>query len=80
MSSPLTPMSWKLSSVKRQPLWHLAQAALVLNTTKPRLASGVMAASSPASQRSNGASGDTTPRSKVAMALATVSGATGSPG
>ena len=66
--------------MKRQPLWHLAQAALVLNTTKPRLASAADRVSSPAIQRSNGASGETMPRSKVAMALATVAGATGSPG
>src|SRR4051794_1117405 len=40
----------------------------------PRFASGLMALASPATQRSNGVVPDTRLRSKVAMALATVSG------
>ena len=32
-------MSWKLSSVKFQPLWQFEQAALVLNSKNPRFAS-----------------------------------------
>ena len=73
-------MSWKLSSVKRQPAWQVAQRALSLKSAKPRLASAEIASSSPSSQRSKGASPDTTVRSKLAIALATVPGAMPSPG
>jgi hypothetical protein len=53
------PMSWNDESVNAQPLWHAAQFALPLNRSKPRLAASLMAFSSPAIQRSNGASGET---------------------
>ena len=38
MSVLFRPMSWKLSSVNFQPLWHLLHSALVLKSMKPRLA------------------------------------------
>ena len=63
MSALFRPMSWKLSSVNFQPLWHLLHSALVLNSMKPRLAPSEMAFSSPSIQASNGARPETTVRS-----------------
>jgi len=51
----VVPISWKLSSVKRQPVWQVKQSALLLNRTKPRLAASGIAVSSPPTQRSKGA-------------------------
>ena len=79
-SSVATPMSWKLSSVNRQPVWHVAQRASSLNRANPRLASRRGRDRSPAIHGSNGAVVETTVRSKAAIALATVSGSIGSPG
>ena len=74
------PMSWKLSSVKRQPVWQAAQLALVLKVTNPRFAASGIAVSSPSIQRSKGALPLTMVRSNVAMALPIVFSDTGSPG
>ena len=63
-------MSWKLSFVKRQPLWQTSQLALLLNSMKPRLADSEIAASSPAIQRSNGAGPGSMVRSYAAIAVA----------
>jgi hypothetical protein len=54
-SVDVAPMSWKPLSVKFQPLWHPAQAALPTKSLKPRLAESETAFSSPSTHSSNGA-------------------------
>ena len=63
MSGLASPMSWKLSSVKFQPLWHSLHSALVLNRVNPRLAESEIARSSPSIHASKGARPEITVRS-----------------
>jgi hypothetical protein len=57
-----SPTSWNRPSVNAHPAWHAAHRALPTNRAKPRRAGGAIAAVSPATQRSNGASGATSVR------------------
>ena len=61
-------MSWKASSVKRQPLWQATQPALPTKSAKPERSSASRAAASPSSQRSKRVFGETRVRSKLASA------------
>src|SRR5438552_17291724 len=67
------PISWKLSSVNRHPPWQAKQSALLLNNTKPRLAESEIAASSPSTQRSKGASPGSNDFSYATIAVAIAS-------
>src|SRR5712691_2792914 len=69
-SSVDVQISWNLSSVNRQPPWQAKQSALLLNSTKPRLAESAIAASSPSTQRSNGAGPGSNVLSYAAIAVA----------
>jgi len=62
-------MSWNLSSVKRQPPWQAKQLAWPAKSAKPRFAAAGIAASSPATQASNGAGPGSSVRSKAAIAV-----------
>ena len=80
MSASRMPRSWKLSSVKFQPVWHFAQLAFALKSPNPRSAFWQMVGSRPARHSSKGATPSTTVRSNVAMALPSVSAVIPSPG
>jgi hypothetical protein len=69
MSWLARPISWKLSSVKFQPLWQVLHCALALKSANPRLAASEIALSSPSIHASKGARRKPGPLA-VAIALA----------